>query len=158
MKQILIIGTGNLLRGDDGAGIRAVQEIARRYPAMECITAHGLMPEMAERIIRADLVLFVDASVRTPDVRVSHLSGEGASPLEDAHGFTPAGLLSFAGKVYGQRVPDAVLFEIPVVSTDLNDRLSAGAEASVREVISRIDVLLAAGGCQGRFPKAAVEK
>ena len=63
MKDLLVIGVGNTLRGDDGAGIRVVEQIRRSPDAPECLTVHQLTPELADTIRLHARVCFVDASI-----------------------------------------------------------------------------------------------
>ncbi len=65
MTETLIIGYGNLLRGDDAVGCHAAHELEQHYrddPEVEVIATQQLTPEMAEDVSRCGLVLFLDAS------------------------------------------------------------------------------------------------
>ena len=61
----LIIGYGNALRGDDGAGSIAADLLRDRIhdPAIEILSQQQLLPELMEPISRASRVIFIDASV-----------------------------------------------------------------------------------------------
>ena len=79
MKRTFVIGYGNSLRGDDGAG----PEVARRVMALdlpdaEVLEAHQLLPEHAEMISHYERVVFVDASV---DEHLSGVSVTGVQPV-----------------------------------------------------------------------------
>ena len=65
MARALIIGYGNPLRGDDGLGWRAAEQLAEIIPQSEAevIACHQLTPELAEPISRARLVIFIDMSL-----------------------------------------------------------------------------------------------
>jgi Ni,Fe-hydrogenase maturation factor len=73
----LVIGYGNDLRGDDGAGPR-VAELVRgwRLPGLTAIAVRQLTPELAEPLASAEFALFVDARPPdgTEDVRVEPLA------------------------------------------------------------------------------------
>ena len=65
MTGTLIIGYGNLLRGDDAVGCHAAHELEQHYrddPEVEVIATQQLTPEMAEDVSRCGFVLFLDAS------------------------------------------------------------------------------------------------
>jgi hydrogenase maturation protease len=65
MRPLLIIGYGNPLRGDDGLGVEVaccLKEIIRDE-SVEVLSQHQLMPELADPVSRASLVVFVDARV-----------------------------------------------------------------------------------------------
>jgi len=63
MAEVLIIGYGNPLRGDDGAGWQAAGILKERIrdERVQVVRSHQLMPEMAEAISRARKVIFIDA-------------------------------------------------------------------------------------------------
>lgn len=68
MTEILIIGYGNTLRSDDGAGQRVAELVAEwQLPNVRSLPLHQLTPELAENISQAKLVIFVDAYPATPD-------------------------------------------------------------------------------------------
>lgn len=61
MKQTLMIGYGNTLRSDDGAG----QKVAEAFFDQENITAiatHQLTPELVEDLVQVEQVYFIDAA------------------------------------------------------------------------------------------------
>jgi hypothetical protein len=61
---VLVIGVGNDLRGDDGAGRAVVEELARlAVHGMHPVWSHQLVPELAEQISKAGMVIFVDAGL-----------------------------------------------------------------------------------------------
>ena len=61
---ILVIGYGNSLRSDDGAGCRVADIVASwDLPYVRSLTVHQLTPELAEPIAQSDLTIFVDACV-----------------------------------------------------------------------------------------------
>ena len=78
--DFLIIGYGNTLRGDDGAGPRVAEAVAAlNYPGVRTLVCPLLTPELADPISRAGAVLFVDAAVDAPhEVRLREL--EPAKP------------------------------------------------------------------------------
>lgn len=157
--MILILGYGNSLRNDDGVGQFVVNEIAsRQWPNVRGIARTQLLPELAEDIAAADLVIFVDADVRPalgdlePDiVRISCLTPPDV-PLQTAmHSLTPEGLLALAKLLYG-RSPRARLVSIPVKDTELGDTLSPqaqhGAHAAIALIAYEVVQQLSTCGCE----------
>ena len=65
MPDTLVIGYGNALRGDDGAGYIAAELLRERIqnPAVEVFSLHQLAPELMEPISRARQVIFLDAAI-----------------------------------------------------------------------------------------------
>ena len=110
---ILIIGYGNLLCGDDAAGVLAARELEHHFQddnEVEVIAAQQLTPELAEVVSGSGFVLFLDASQEETPGRVRC---EAVEPMGDprlvTHHLTPASLLSTAQRNYGQAPPAASL-------------------------------------------------
>ena len=120
---VLVIGYGNTLRGDDGAGRRAATLIGERGKGGEfgqcarplrAIAVHQLLPELAEDIAHAARVVFIDAyatSDAAAPLRVEPIGGaEAASRC--AHSGSPAALLALCAQLYG-RSPQTWVVGIP---------------------------------------------
>lgn len=111
--MILLIGYGNVLRRDDGAGVALLRLVEQSCSIgeMRCIETHQLLPELAAEIAAPDVagVLFLDARPSTggreePAVRSVRLAPAPESmPL--GHHLSPETLLAFAGKLYGRTLP-----------------------------------------------------
>jgi len=109
-RSILVIGYGNSLRRDDGAGLFLAEKVAAYWKEqgrpVELITAHQLDPELAEDIADAGAaaVVFVDAEVATEEgpheIRFSPLPA-GANSPSLGHHFSPALLMVYAEQLYG---------------------------------------------------------
>ena len=108
----LIIGYGNPLRGDDGAGPLLAKKLANQLSAEQAkiIIAHQLTPELALEIVAAEIhsVLFID-------VTRDQSTASDISPLvPDAtgscgHQATPQLLLQLAEQLYNRSVPGWLL-------------------------------------------------
>lgn len=126
----LVIGIGNTLRGDDGAGVVATLEAGRRWPdRLEVITVHQLVPELAERIRGATRVVFVDASTTASDAIVTALDPDEAPSA--THTWSPRTLLGLARRAYGTAPAEAWLVEIPAGSFGFAESISAGTAAAI---------------------------
>lgn len=145
-RRILIIGYGNPLRGDDGVGWHAVQRVARlvadgRLPAADwrTMTDHQLLPEHAEPISEADLVIFVDASVDdAPGMwRCREVAPTGDTGGVDSHALEAGDILALAERLYG-RCPPAKLYTIGGADFSLGERLSELVEKAMGEVVEAI--------------------
>ena len=121
LPQLLIIGYGNSLRADDGAGIVMAQKMARHFDAAglptQLITETQLLPEMAADISAPSIntVVFVDTSVqsRTAQVEIRKIDVD-TQTASTGHQLYPAALLLYASLLYG-RNPHAWLVTIPGV-------------------------------------------
>ncbi len=140
MTNTLIIGYGNTLRRDDGAGIAAAAAIARKFPEARVLTAHGLYPELAEDIARCDLAVFIDASVASSKVCVTQLTPSGGPG--EGHALTPAGLLALSSGAYGHVPEEALLVEIPAFECGFGETMSGGTLRMIDCCVQLVSELL----------------
>lgn len=145
MTRALIVGYGNPLREDDGAGQMTVRRLQPRLgKAATAVTCHQLLPELAEPISQQDLVVFVDVSVHgTPGtVAVREVVAESYD-ASFTHHLTPEGLLVYAHVLYG-RSPQAYLVTISGAAFGFEEKVSAAVETAVDDAVSQILQLLQA--------------
>jgi hydrogenase maturation protease len=145
-EDVLVIGYGNPLRGDDGAGWRAAELLVDdpRAAGARVLARHQLTPELAEDVSRANLVVLIDAS-REPgaagSVSSTALPDTPASGSVYSHHVDPALLLQLAGTWFGH-APPAVQVSIRAgdleVGTDLSAPVVAAMPALVDAVIDAI--------------------
>jgi hydrogenase maturation protease len=134
----LVIGYGNTLRRDDGAGVRVAEEIERlALPGVRVLTCHQLTPELAELLAGAGRVVFVDASAESlARVRLRQVQpARAAAPL--AHAADPRGLLVLARELFGH-APRAWMLALPAPDLGFGEGLSAEAEEGVRQAVAAL--------------------
>jgi hydrogenase maturation protease len=135
---VLVVGFGNPLRSDDGIGWHAARLLATdaRLDGAQVLTRHQLVPELAEDISRASLVVLVDASAEGDPGSISVLQVEPhpATPTAWSHHLDPETLAGLAETLYGA-VPPMVLVSIAGGSFAEGDRLSAALERALPEVV-----------------------
>ena len=142
--RALVIGYGNPLRRDDGAG----QEVARRIealalPGVEVIEAHQLLPEHAARLARCECAVFVDASVEDNGAGVEVREVRPAADASLApHSSDPPALLALAFLLF-DRAPRAWLVTIPACDLGLGEGLSDTAAAACAEAVAAVQQLCA---------------
>ena len=169
-RGALVIGYGNTLRSDDGAGPFVARALEGRVPAgTRVLDAHQLTPEMAIDISVATRVVFVDAIDATRETapretapretapretapresapqesgpRVSRLEPEpGADPL-NPHASDPGSLLWLAKTLFGG-APEAWLVAIPGIEFGFGEDLSPGTARASADAIAQVEALLA---------------
>jgi hydrogenase maturation protease len=139
----VVIGYGNDLRRDDGAGRRVADEMAKRQLAGVVVhSLQQLTPELVEALGAAAVAVFVDARVPDEDddraVRVERIPVDAPVPANPVGHFgDPRHLLRWTQALYG-RAPEAWWVTIPArdfgFGESLTDTASAGVEAAIREV------------------------
>ena len=143
----VVIGYGNDLRSDDGAGIRVATRLAAQLPQSQVIVTHQLTPDLAEDIATATQVIFVDAYVahgHEAQLRIDKISDDNIfNPAAMGHHGDPEGLMHLADQLYGKS-PDAWVVGIPAFSFDAGETISP-------ETLHRIDEAVALIGGRALF-------
>jgi len=144
--EVLVIGYGNPLRGDDGVGQQVAEALwGQRSSAPELAGAtvqwaHQLAPEMALDVSRSTLVVFIDAaadgrpagtvSVRRLGDPTSWKAAEGPVPAGCWQEMSPEAVLALASALYGW-CPPAFLVSVSTQSTAVGFGLSRAARSAV---------------------------
>lgn len=164
-RGILVVGYGNTLRGDDGVGPEVAEMLAAELEGTGAavVSTQQLLPELAEEVSRAALMVFIDAAADKPAGVVTtewlaasrSTNGEpslggpnpAGSPAESggdvfSHGMRPADLLGLASVLYAA-TPPAVLVSIGAVNFEpglgLSDVVSRAVPQAARAAMAAID-------------------
>jgi hydrogenase maturation protease len=144
MSNLLVIGYGNPLRGDDAVGQVVARVLSDWYlPNVKVLSLHQLAPELADDLAEVGTVYFIDACMdRTLEhPRVAEIQS-GNSTVNVSHFSSPQDLLVLAKQLYDCE-PRAYLIEIPAESFEINEGLSAKARKGVKEVLEYLRGVLA---------------
>jgi hydrogenase maturation protease len=147
----VVIGYGNVLRGDDEAGPRAAEAVAElALPGVRCVAVAQLVPELAELLAGASMAVFIDAWLGPPDmgVRVEDVAVEVQSDAL-GHVRSPGALMALAEAVYGRR-PPAWVVQVPAVSFEVGDALSDTTVRGIAEATEVVARLVTANGHPSR--------
>jgi hydrogenase maturation protease len=136
--EVLVIGYGNTLRGDDGVGPRVAEAVGHlRLPGVRTLICPLLTPELADQIAHAAKVIFVDAAVDVPkEVQWRKLEPNETSQLM-AHAADPRTMLALARDVFGH-VPEAWWLTIPAVDLGFREDFSPEARQGFAEAMKKI--------------------
>ena len=142
MPNSLIIGYGNTIRSDDGAGHQAALALEHELSSPTCliVAAQQLTPEMAEPISHASRTLFLDAS---HDGIPGEIRYEGVlrdpyfQPGAVTHHLTPSSLLELAWR-YFQAQPKASLLTLTGANFELGEEFSPQVTAAWSQYLDRI--------------------
>ncbi|WP_099240374.1 hydrogenase maturation protease [Synechococcus sp. BDU 130192] len=131
MKQTLIIGYGNTLRSDDGAG-QKVAEAFFNQENIKAIATHQLTPELVEDLVQVEQVYFIDAAP------VETLTIKPIQRRDNEHNFghfvDPKSLLNLAQEIY-HYAPDAYLVLIPAQDFKLGENYSEITKNAIQKAI-----------------------
>lgn len=138
VRPILIIGIGNTLRRDDGAGWFAAEALAAALEAagrpVHLILHQQLTPEMALDAMELQpvAILFVDASVAVAETTLTPLRTPAFESLADHgdHDLTPPMLLTLMRRLYAVEAP-AWLVQTPARDLSHGEGLSEAAQQGV---------------------------
>jgi hydrogenase maturation protease len=140
--EILVIGYGNDLRGDDAAGRRLAEAVqAAGLPGVRALSVPQLAPELAEEVARAALVVFADASLEVRRARLEPLPPGGRL---DSHGWDPALVVQMARQLFRGH-PDAWLLHLPARRFGLGEPLSPLAARGVGQGLACLAALARTG-------------
>jgi hydrogenase maturation protease len=146
---VLVIGLGNPLRGDDGAGFQAAWLLALdpRLRGADVLVRRQLTPELAEDVAAASLVVLVDAAVGTGapgGISLRWVEGDDGGGAR-THAVDPGALAMMAGALYG-RVPPILLVSVGAESLEPGTRLSAPVARALPEVVATVARLVEEAG------------
>ena len=141
MAHTLVIGYGNPLRGDDGAGYVAAELLRTRLAGstVRIVSEQQLLPEMMLQIAEASQVIFIDASVSGRAGKFHRI------PLRPApvcgrftHQSTPEAMLAGAQKLYGH-TPEAVHYLIPGRFFEAGQEMTPSVKRAVNELVDALE-------------------
>ena len=146
MNRALVLACGNAQRGDDGVALQVANRLRRGFcdPETEVHSHQQWMPELAEPISAAEIVIFVDASagVKPGTIACKSLRPETHSSTGITHHTSPESLLWLAEELYGKHPPRAYLVTVGGASFDLSEQLSDPARQAIPRALERIKALL----------------
>lgn len=158
MVRTLVIGYGNLDRGDDGVAYYVVNALRKHLgqktldeddtgleelgTAVDSVFLTQLMPELIDTIADYDQVIFIDAHViaDVPDLHCSPISPE-YTPSAFTHHMTPAMVLMLL-KTLHHKEPKAYLVSLRGWNFDFHRGLSESTEILVQQAVGHIVELL----------------
>jgi hydrogenase maturation protease len=135
--DILVIGYGNELRGDDGLGpLVAKAAAAANIPGVRVLTTRQLLPELAANLAVARLAVFVDASVEANERGIA-VRLQAVTDTMDwyTHRASPGALVALTHAVYG-RTPDAWWLTVSGRYFEFGEGLSSSAEENARQALA----------------------
>ena len=144
--DILIIGYGNPLRGDDGVGWAAAEKLEAEIHerSLDVMTVHQLTPDLASDVADAGLVIFIDASVTDPPggIACRAITPGDVDARVFTHSMVPDRLVSCACHPFGGS-PRAFVYTVGGEFFGYREGLSEVVEAALPELVERVELLIA---------------
>lgn len=138
VAEILIVGYGNDLRSDDGAGRVVAARIEEMdLPGVAVRSQSQLTPELALHVTHAELVIFVDADVNRRGMALLPVQAGERGPPSMSHHTDPAALLLLARDL-GREPPNAYTVSIPATNLELGFDLSSTTATAVEKAVDAI--------------------
>ena len=148
-RHVLIIGFGNTLRRDDGAGAVAARLLGEDprldRTDVEVREAYQLLPEMSLDIAESTLVIFVDADMRglpgsieihpiDPETAARSDADARGEPGASSHHVGGGELVALAAELTGAR-PQAVAIGVGITDIEMGEGLSPAVEAALPKIV-----------------------
>lgn len=142
VTDALVVGYGNDLRSDDGAGRWVADQIeALGLPGVVVRSMSQLTPELALEVAGRDCVVFVDADVDVSELTVRPVEADGRAGKTMTHHGDPATLLAMVPAV-GEPPVRAHLVSIPATNLEMGvtmtDTTRTAAGAAVERVVGLV--------------------
>lgn len=140
IRQPLIMGYGNPLRGDDGVGWHVAEQVSARLGALaEVQSHHQLTPDMTEAWAQASVVLLVDASATgAPGHITRRVLKPSARPAASFSHHVSADLLVGLTATLWGRCPPVTLYTISGADFALGETLSPPVQAAAHVLVARL--------------------
>jgi hydrogenase maturation protease len=144
VPSVLVIGYGNSLRGDDGFGIAAAEQLRETLhsPQVRVLTCQQLTPELASEMSKVNRAIMIDAARGgTPGlITVSKIEPE-SDLATFTHELRPSTLLACSQELYGA-CPETFLVSVTGYSFDFSDKLSDTLKRIMPQVLVRVRELI----------------
>jgi hydrogenase maturation protease len=141
----LVIGYGNTLRSDDGAGQIVANQIASWcLPRVRSLAVHQLTPELAEDIANADTVIFVDAVISSKQnsekIEIKTIECDDQY-LNLGHTGNPRSLL-YLSKIIYNKIPKVYWILIPAINFEFGEKISDITKKGVEQSLKKIESII----------------
>jgi hydrogenase maturation protease len=142
----LVIGYGNTLRSDDGAGQIVADRVATwNLPNVRSLAVHQLTPELAEDLANVDTVIFIDAAIsferNSEKIEIKTFEGD-CNYSSSGHTENPRSLL-YLSKVVYNKLPLAYWILIPAINFDFGEAISSLTQQGITQTLLAIEQIIA---------------
>lgn len=144
--RVLVVGYGNPLCGDDGAGPAIAERLGldERLQGADIRAHHQLTPELAGDIADASLVVLVDAAdgLEPGEIAVRRVDPAAVTSTWSHH-VDPVGLVGLAFELWGA-APPVFTVCVGAASMEVGDGLSPAVAAAVPGAVDAVAAIVEA--------------
>jgi hydrogenase maturation protease len=145
-SRIVVLGVGNLLRRDEGIGVRVVQELAARYrfpPGVTLVDGGTAGLRLLSLIENADHLIVVDAvdAGATPGTVLVFgldMAEVATTPAISLHEMGPLEALTLLEATTGRRPSTTIIGVQPADLSPWNDTLSEPVARALPEAVGQV--------------------
>ena len=136
--HICLLGTGNPLRTDDGAGIYCCEMIGKmEIPGLTIMTTQQLQSELVPQLLGFDKVIVADASVQHKQPVIYPFIPSSTPAQSSSHHMSIDLLYGLAHELYRRNI-SFYCCAIPAKNLELGDKLSASGKKQADKAVKLI--------------------
>lgn len=137
-NEILIVGIGNTIRGDDGIGAYVCSAIDHLdMKGVQTLIVQQLDTGLIDELLSTDKIVLVDAAVSGEDVRFYLLNDDVGYPISVSHHINANLLASLITKLYGKKL-NLMMCAVKGENFDMGQRLSVTAKQNADNAVGLI--------------------
>ena len=153
-KRIVVLGVGNILRGDDGLGVHAVELLRREAlpPRVALLDAGTMGIDLLYLIEDADYAIIIDAldagaepgaTFRIPWEAIA--DHEPAAQVASLHDYNLVTVLALAKKL--GKMPQVVIYGVQPENTELGYAMSEAVTGALPGLVQSVKAEIREMGC-----------
>lgn len=138
--KTLVIGYGNTLMGDDGFGIRVVEELQKRVTKknIEFILTYQLTPELSIEIKEVDRVIFIDASYGEPNFTIASPLLNDITSSSITHHLNPKVLITTTNELFNVNI-EFYIYSVLCREFKMQEVLSEGIKEPFEKILNWLE-------------------
>lgn len=138
---LLVLGWGNLSRGDDALGPLCVAALRDSLPAhlrdrVEFLDDYQLQIEFALDLVGRERILFIDASLNCAEPFEVHTALPRRDSTISSHTLSPEALLQVFADLQGHAPPPATVLAIRGQAFELGEPMTANAQTHLAAAVA----------------------
>lgn len=137
-RNILIVGVGNTLMGDDGIGAYVAARLEERHlPGVHAVTVQQMTSDLLDEMLQANKTIIVDAAVEADPVQFYKVDETAPAGASYSHYTSAIQLLKMAQLVY-ERNLSVYICAVGARDLTLNGTLSPEGKKNADQAVSTI--------------------